>query len=127
MSRITRHTIQQTRLTHIYIYGDDKTGKAMRGQASVCWNELHCLPIWTRVWPCSDITNRASQWLSSPPEDVMRWLERDCFEPIRSAIRNNPDRTVVIFPKIGEGCSCLRSQNPIIYKFIQEFLDTLRK
>jgi hypothetical protein len=123
---ITTQQILDTRGTHIYIYGDDKTGKAYLGQGEACAGYSNCYPIWTRVWPCRDLDAHSAMWNSYPLEMVKDILAEQCFKPILQRIKvDNP--TVIILPKIGMGCAKLHKVNKPLLAFINEFLDTIRK
>lgn len=122
---ITEAEIVANRHTHIYIYSDDKTGKAALGQAEICAGRSHCFPIWTRIWPCQDMTAHSAMWNSVPLELAKDALKHGCFMSIELAILSYPEKKVVVFPKIGQGCANLQRYNPELLKFIQEFLATL--
>lgn len=123
---ITEQEIQAKAQTHIFIYGDDRTQKAYRGQADTFHGYPNCFPVFTRLWPCSDSSNIASHWCSVPLDMAKETIDRMCFNPIRKRLIANPGLQVIIVPKIGEGCSRLKWNNPELYKWIQEFLDSIR-
>jgi hypothetical protein len=122
--RIQRSEVRANKLTHLYIFSDDKTQKASRGMAETFEYMPHCFPIFTRLWCCAD---PRAQWTCIPLEDYELVLNRLCFEPIRLALKQFPNRTLIIVPKIGEGCSRLKYNAPKYFKVIQDFLDSIRK
>lgn len=126
---ITASEIISNKDTHLYIYGDDKNEKAYRGQAETfAWYRgINCMPIYTRRWACFDPTNIDSQWRGVPLDMAQEYIERLCFDRIKKRIAAEPNRIIVICPKIGEGCSRLKWDNPILYKWIQDFLESIRK
>ncbi len=122
---ITEDEIIANKHTHIYIYGDDKTGKAFLGQGEVCAGKSNCFPIWTRIWPCQNLTAHSAMWNSLPLKLAAETIEHNCFKPIEEFLHTSPDHIVKVLPKIGQGCANLQKYNPELLKFIQEFLATL--
>lgn len=121
--RTTKQQVIDTQATHIYIYSDDRSEKAYRGQAETFADLPNCRPIYTRIWCCAD---RAAQVTILPLENYQEMLEKECFEPIRHLIELSPHKQVVVVPKIGEGCSQLRQTNKAYYQIIKDFLEDLQ-
>jgi hypothetical protein len=124
MPRITKQQVADTQATHLYIYSDDRSEKAYRGQAELFAWYSHCYPIYTRLWCCAD---PAAQVTSLPLDTYTKMLQDECFSRIEQAIKLHPHKPVVIVPKIGEGCSQLKQAHKAYYQVIRDFLDKLQE
>lgn len=122
--RPTRQQVIDLGPTTIFVYADDRSRKALRGQAETYGMLPHCFPIFTRLWCCAD-TN-AQVWVVDI-ETYQYMLESMCFETIREAINMSPHKQICIVHGIGEGCSQLKQKAPLHYKVIADFLLKLQK
>ncbi len=114
--RIYRKQIQDTRLTHIYIYGTDRRNNSYKGQCAECIGEPNAFPIYTKWRDCSA---QDAFFYDHQFDATSLLLDKECFGPLWRAVKTRlPTPIAIIFPKLGEGCSNLKNKSPKTYALI---------
>ncbi len=117
--RIYRKQIQDTRLTHIYIYGTDRRNNSYKGQCAECIGEPNAFPIYTKWRDCSA---QDAFFYDHQFDEVSELLHRDCLLRISAVLLAYPQLKRIVFPKLGEGCSNLKFKSPKLYDLIYDFI-----
>lgn len=118
--RITRKQILDTADTHLYVFADDLKANTYEGQAEVCWGLRNALMVPTRIWNCA---TPQAQFKDCDFDWHKAEIDKH-IEAIRQYVALHPHCTVVIFPKIGRGCSNMKLLAPRCYAYL---LTQLRK
>ena len=106
----------------LYIYADDLTEKAHKGQAEECAGEPNTRSIPTAIWCCRTGDAQFRDSFFTGGGYVQGFID-DAFFSIE--IIKHSYGKIHILPKIGRGCSELYLKAPLTYAYILKRLQEL--
>jgi hypothetical protein len=115
--RISRHYIASNQ-QWIFVYSHDLAERGMLGQAFFAFAEPNTKPIYTCRKLC--------------PSALNRYFQDACIDEFveitEKAIVNiqEPNKPIIPFPKIGEGCSRLQEYAPKCFSYLRKRLDEIK-
>ena len=112
---ITLEEIRANKLTHIYIYGDTRTLDSNGGQASAARGEPNAFAIPVKYAKCY---NDYTAFFTDMLYDTNKELLLRAF----SKLPQKAGKTIVVFPKLGEGFNEMPKRAPITYSYLQGLL-----
>lgn len=107
---ISRTFIQQ-HPEYTFVYGQDHIRRGIMGQSWVCGGEPNCFPITTVQKLCPS----GSRYLSDSNLEHEQWIEKDLDLVPR-------DKPIIVFRRIGEGCSRMKEFAPRLHAELKEVL-----
>jgi hypothetical protein len=111
--RILRQQIIEAKYEAIYVYGDDRTQRAYRGQAEECCGCPNAYPIFTKLLPCKDSAAYLNDYLQTE-YSIMIF---NCIQRARSEANG---RKIIVLNRIGAGCAELPARSPRVYAYMIE-------
>lgn len=121
LMRITRqHILANPKV--MFIFADDLSRRSYKGQGAVCAGISNCYPITTK-WRCC--TEESSYFHDNQFDLLVK--PQIILDLQRILAYYDKYKSIVIFPKIGEGCSKLKQKSPLAYNLIQEELNKIRR